>query len=223
MWQDMLTKLQKDITPADIHDTIECAGTIFHRSIGSVNLMFWGLRLYFAGWSTVVVIWSFVRFCMKDCVGNWFTYLINWSLLLDTVYLWSIVSLHIQIYYYLKELKRSARRSRTPLTLADIPDIDIVGLRSLWNSCLILLNCSLSISVFQTIFYWTVTYEYETDDSDGVSFITWNVYGLIGTMMIFEFLTSTWQLSYYGALYLFGIVFVWVLLSIIFYAASYVF
>ena len=212
--------LRHEIEAPEIHDTIECAGTILAKSVDTINVGFWGIRLYFAGWSTVVLIWSFTRFVIKGAVGNWFTYLINWSLVLDNIYLWMVVFLHLKIFNYVKELRRGGgvTRSRKQLTLSDVPHIDELGFPIMWNLCVILLNCGLSISIFTTIFYWAVTYQDEKidDDSENVDFITWNIYGIIGGMIIIEFFLSTWQLSYYGSFYVVCLVVEWVILSVIF-------
>ena len=189
-----------------IQETVEAAGTTISNV--TINIYYLLMRIVFAIVIAGITIWSLVDDIQDGIAGIWIFYVTHWGLIINSIYICSVSILHFKIYQAIKE---------------DIKDndndycksIDELNLRFLWNWTLFWLDLSVALAVFIIFLYWVIEY-----DGGDVKPISCNTHGTVGVLIIIEWITSTWQLRYRGALIIFVVCVAWIICSIIFWVSG---
>lgn len=204
---DKVKKCFDDAAPVSINNTVECAGTVIGNN--TVNIYYLIMRILFGIGITSILFWSLIRWTMQGKLGIWPFYITHWGLSVNTIYIWSSVILHWKVYQSVDKYGYSHKNYQ------DYKSIDDLNLRFLWNFTLYFLDIGVALAVFIIILFWVLVYE-----GGEVQDISWNTHGTVGGLIVIEWITSTWQLTYKGALYICISSIVWIICSIIFYAAG---
>lgn len=189
----------------DIPELLEASGTVLTlQKQPGADIWYLAIRGVFALYGFAIWIWSFVGYIVDGAAGHWFLYYTHWTTLINVTYL--ILSFILNLTISLK-----VRDNQDELT--DL-SFESLGLSTLSKCTKIFLNTGLSMCIFVIAVYWIVVF------SPPLHAISVHTHGVLGFMILFDCFTSTWRLSKRGTILSFSITLVWVIMSVIFYAAG---
>lgn len=206
--------------PVDVFDTVECAGTMVSGSHRTINIYFLIYRVFASCYVTFICLWILYNYVSDDFLGYMFIYLTHWSIWINALYMWSSTILHLVVYRIIckqqaeKDVQRGGNASF--VAIHEYPTIDNLKLRSLWRFVLVTLDTTVSVSMFIILLYWGLVHDY----TGSVKAISWNTHGVGGGLVLIDFFCNTWQLTYKGAIFPFLFGFIFIIFSIIYYAAG---
>lgn len=197
----------------EIDHAVQCSGSLlFSKSITNTNQLI--LRTIFAWYTTAIIIWAYLfHIYSGDGPYIFFTYVTNWSLVINTAYFWVVIILHVSVQKIFRNLDEKTLETNN----YKYSIIEQNNLKHLWTLAIVCLNMSVSISAVVILFYWSLSRAYYPMTPKSV-----HTHGVAGAMLLFDWFSSCWQLNFRCLIFPLVVAILWVFMSIGFHFAGWI-